>query len=107
MLRTKVGARDGAESTGRRAGAVNRRGPAPASTNQLRQYRIKVTEHRSGLLALERRSGGLDATSGALDGRHSGRFPPASTGGDDRVRERASVDEMRQGRESGCGRGLK
>jgi hypothetical protein len=75
------------------------------STNQLRQGRIKVTEHRSGLLTSGRRSGGLDVTSGAVDDRHSGRFPPASNGGDDRVRDRASVDEMRQGRESGCVRG--
>ena len=79
MLRTKVGARDRAESTGHRAGAVNRRGRAPASTNQLRQGKIKVMEHRSGLLTSGQRSGGLDTTSGALAVRHSGRFPPAST----------------------------
>jgi hypothetical protein len=44
-------------------------------------------------------------TSGALDGRHGGHFPPASNGGGGRARERASVGKMRQGRESGCKRG--
>jgi hypothetical protein len=43
----------------------------------------------------------------ALDGRHGGCFTPTSTDGSGRVCERASMGEMRQGRESGCGRGSK
>jgi hypothetical protein len=46
MLQTKAGARDGAESTGRRAGMANRHGRAPTSTKQLRQGRIMVTGAR-------------------------------------------------------------
>jgi hypothetical protein len=39
--------------------------------------------------------------SGGLDGGHGS---PASASGEGRARERASLCEMRQGRESGCAR---
>jgi hypothetical protein len=42
--------------------------------------------------------------SGELDGCHSGRGSPASVSGEGRARERVSLREMGQGRESGCGR---
>jgi hypothetical protein len=45
-LRTKARARGGAESTGHRAGAANQRGRAPASTNSLRQGKIRATRAR-------------------------------------------------------------
>jgi hypothetical protein len=45
--------------------------------------------------------------SGGLDGRQRDCGSPAIASDDDRARERASVCEMRQGRESGCGRGSK
>jgi hypothetical protein len=49
-------------------------------------------------------SGRLGATSDGPDGRHDGHGTPASTSGEGRARERVSLREMRQGRESGCGR---
>jgi hypothetical protein len=52
-------------------------------------------------------SGRLGAAFGGLDGQHGGRGSPTSTSDGGRTRERASVGEMRQGRESGCGRGSK
>jgi hypothetical protein len=44
--------------------------------------------------------------SGVLDGQHGERESLASTGSS-RARGRVSVGKMRQGRESGCERGLK
>jgi hypothetical protein len=44
---------------------------------------------------------------GALDGRHGGRGSLASSSSGGRARERVSVGEMRQGRESGGGLALK
>ena len=45
--------------------------------------------------------------SSGLDGQHGGHGSLASTGVSGRARERAGLSEMRQGRESRCGRGSK
>ena len=44
---------------------------------------------------------------GGLDGQHGGRRSPAGFSVGGRARERVSMGEMRQGRESGCKRGSK
>jgi hypothetical protein len=62
--------------------------------------KLKETEHESEFLTSGRRSGRLGPTS---DGQHGGCGTPASASGEGTVRERVSLREMRQGRESGCG----
>jgi hypothetical protein len=94
-LWTKARAQNGAESTDHRVGATNRRSRTMASTKQLRQGRIEGNRAREQVFTSGRCSGGLGSASGGLDGRHSGRGSPASTGGGGRARERASVGEMR------------
>jgi hypothetical protein len=78
-----------------------------ARMNQLRQGRIKgnrACERVSHLGTMLGR-----ASHGFRRARrlHGGRGSPASTGGNGRARERVSVGEMRQGRESGCMRAQK
>jgi hypothetical protein len=67
----------------RRAGAADWRGRAPASAKSPRQGKIGQPKHGERFLTSEQLSGRLDATSGALGGRHSGRaFLVSSDGGD-------------------------
>jgi hypothetical protein len=65
---------------------------------------LKENEHRSKFLTSRRCSRKPSAAPGSLYGRHGGRGSPAGSGGGGRARERVGVNEMRQGRESGCGR---
>jgi hypothetical protein len=65
---------------------------------------MKKTEYGNGFLTSGRSSGWLGAAFDGLDGRHDGRGTPASASGMGKARERVSLHEMRQGRESGYGR---
>ena len=87
----------------RRTGATElQRGKINHGKEKLRQ-----TEHVSEFLTSGQRSGRLGVAPSALDGRHGGLGSPASSSGGGRARMRARVGKMRQGRESGCGRGSK
>jgi hypothetical protein len=66
---------------------------------------LRETEHGSEFSTLGRCSGRPGVAPSGLDSRHSGCRSPAGFGVSGRARERVSVGEMRQGRESVCGWG--
>jgi hypothetical protein len=88
---------------------VRRTGVAELQRGQINHDMVELRkiEYGSEFLTSGRRSWMLSAALGALDGWHGGRGSPSSSSGGGRARERVSVGEMRQERESGCGRGSK
>jgi hypothetical protein len=106
-LQTKARAWGWAKSTGCRASMANQRDRALASTNSLRQGRIKAARAREQVSHLGTTLG--ETWRGVWCSERPARrcFPPASSGGGRWTREMARVGELGQGRESGCGRAQK